>query len=110
MILVFEYEIVIVPPGGGEAERTVPVRGKRIPQPNEYVQFKEADGISFFFVRNIITILKDDDSPVSSFDEEKIVVEVEPVECEYQSPTQTKMIERFKAKGLNVKQWVPSGY
>ncbi|PLR93204.1 hypothetical protein [Bacillus sp. T33-2] len=106
----FKFEIVVVPPGGGEAEFVAEVTGNRAPQPNEYVQLREEDGVSFFLVRNIITILQDDDSPVKNFKETGIAVEVEPVDYELQSPSQSRMIDRFKSKGLPVKEYVPSGY
>lgn len=39
-----------------------------------------------------------------------ISVEVELVDYEMQSETQSRMIERFKSKGLDIKEWIPSGY
>ena len=106
-----KFHIVVVPPGGGEAEYSAESMGNRIPQWGEYIQLKEVDGVSFFFVRHVLTVFKDDDnSKKMDFSEEAIVVEVEPIEYELQSESQTRMIERFKNKGLKVDKYVPSGY
>jgi hypothetical protein len=104
------FDIVVVPPGGGEAEFSSPTKGNRIPQPGEYIQLREFDGTSIFIVRNVISIFEDDKSPVRNFSEQGITVEVEPVNFELQSPSQTKMIEKFKNRGINVKEFIPSGY
>jgi hypothetical protein len=109
-IKMIKFEIVVVPPGGGEAEFSASTKGNRVPQKGEFVQLKEEDGVSFFLARNVISIFRDDDSPVKDFNELSIVVEVEPIDYEMQSPTQARMIERFRKQGLDVKHWEPSGY
>ncbi|WP_423478944.1 hypothetical protein [Priestia megaterium] len=105
-----KFDIVVVPPNGGETEFTAEMKGQRIPQAGEYVQFREADGVSFFLVRNVVSVYLDDDSPIKVFDETSISVEVEPVDYELQSSSQARMIERFRRQGLSVKEWVASGF
>ncbi|MGG1291388.1 hypothetical protein ABE218_08535 [Bacillus smithii] len=105
-----KFKIVVVPPGGGEAEFIAEINGNRIPQQDEYVEFREEDGISLFLVRNIISVYSNDDSPIKEFDETGIFVEVEPVDYEMQSPAQARMIKRFRDQGLYVREYIPSGY
>ena len=105
------FQIVVVPPGGGEAEFTFDIKSERVPQSSEYIRLSEEDGESLFYVRNVTTFYKDNpDVPVKDFIEKAIVVEVEPINFEFQSETQLRMIERFRRQGLQVKEWEPSGY
>ncbi|MBK5446090.1 MULTISPECIES: hypothetical protein [unclassified Peribacillus] len=105
-----KFNIVVVPPDGGEANFSAPIKGNRIPQKGEYIQLTEEDGTSYFLVRNIISCFEEDDSSVKDFSETGIHVEVEPLDYEMQSPSQQRMIERYKTEGYTVKQYIPSGY
>lgn len=107
----FKFELVVVPPGGGETEFTVEIKTQRIPQTTEYIQLKEEDGISLFLVTNVISVYEDNDEvPIKDFIEKGISVEVEPVDYEFQSPSQARMVERFKQQGYPVKSWIPTSY
>jgi hypothetical protein len=111
-----DYKIVIVPPGGGEADFTQDVKGAEfVPRAGEYVVIavdsneEETRGVEAYLVRYPVTNLtRKDWGDAGIFG---TTVEVEPVRHPYQSKRHGKMCERYDGHwGHPTKDYPESGY
>jgi hypothetical protein len=66
------------------------------------------DGRGFFLVRSITTVFAG--IPEDELRNQGVYVEAEYVEHEYASEEHRRSIERFKARGLDVKGYPESGF
>ncbi|PUB12632.1 hypothetical protein [Paenisporosarcina sp. OV554] len=73
-----KVEINVVPPGGGETNYTIPLAENSyfMPRAGEYINIREEDGMSAFYVRNIHYFCE---KPQTKFLVENVVIEAEPV-------------------------------
>jgi hypothetical protein len=112
-----DYNVVIVPPGGGEVDFTQKVKGAtHIPRTGEYIVISvdsEGDerirGAEAYQVRYAVTHLtrKDWDDPGVLY----TTVEVEPVRHPYQSKSHEQMCKRYDGHwGHPTKDFPESGY
>ncbi|WKA57160.1 hypothetical protein QWY16_11675 [Planococcus shenhongbingii] len=73
-----EIAVHIVPPGGGEMQFTIPISEESFyrPIPGDYLNFREDDGLSAFYVLEIHHFYEKLDARYMA---ENIVIEAEPV-------------------------------
>lgn len=109
-----KYTMIIVPPGGGEADYQLQMEGDHIPQTGEYILVHEEEGsrCAAFQVRYVI----------NQFEEQQLqdmegyrrhletIVEVEFVEHPYQSDAHKRSIDMYSARGKKAKSFPESGY
>jgi len=112
-----EYNLVIVPPGGGEADFSQKVRGAtHVPQTGEYVVIAVEDekdegmnGAEAYLVRYAITNLKRQGWETAT--NIRTTVEAEPVRHPYQSKRHGDMCDRYDGHGGHpTKSFPESGY
>lgn len=106
-----EYELVIVPPGGGEADHSRLVRGaSSIPAVGEYVQVLDGDGRGrMYFVNLVRTDVRptpDDKAWVHC----GVVVLAEPVLYSRQSDGHSRLVSIYESRGKRPREYPETGY
>jgi len=106
-----EFNVSVVPPGGGEQDYMITIRGAHyVPRPGEYIvvsqsEMDEEGIVSAFKVRYAITHA----DPVPGSDvhsARELWIEAEPIFHGHQSKSHRELCERY-----NVTEWFPaSGY
>ncbi len=107
-----KYELVIVPPGGGEADYTVTIHDAiYIPRAGEYISLvgDEAGRRSVFRVL-YVTAQAVRLERQGEYKEEAPVVQAEFVRHPYQSDAHARSIEMYTSRGKPIHDYPESGY
>jgi hypothetical protein len=111
-----DYTIAVVPPGGGETDYSITIRGAPfIPRPGEYVIVVAADTsdedegpFSAFKVRYATTYAKAEGDGAARLD--GVTVEAEPIFHPFQTARHRRNVEMYEARGRAVESYPESGY
>lgn len=105
-----KYELVIVPPGGGETDYTATINNATsIPRVGDYIILQDKDGLRAFRVLYVTLGAKGTGTP-GQYQEETPAVQAEFVEHPYQSKAHTASIEMYEARGKSAHEYPESGY
>jgi len=107
-----KYKVVVVPPGGGEADHQVEVESPSVPQQGDYICLDRIDeSVGFFKVRYALHMLKEPSSVrEGQFLTDSIFVEVEPVDHPYNRGGYKDAVERYRIRGCPIEEYPQSGY
>lgn len=107
-----EYEIAVVPPGGGEADYTTVVKNATfIPRVGEYIMLREGNGEGLQVFRVLyVTYSAVSTGKEGEYQEEPPSVQAEFVWHPYQSKAHAATVERYEAAGVPVHKYPASGY
>jgi hypothetical protein len=103
------YEIIVVPPGGGEADYVEEIKGApSIPRPGDYLLLSGEDGlVRAFKARYTVHVSRRSEGVTTH---EATALEVEPVSHAVQSEAHAKMVSVFQSQGFTIEDFPESGF
>lgn len=106
-----DYDLVIVPPGGGEADFWRTVRAaSHIPIVGEYIQEVEDDGRGKMYRVNLVRTDLRATPAEDGWTATGIVVLAEPVEFSHQSASHERVVEMYKGRRKPLDEYPETGY